>query len=935
MSERLPVQIVKHTITSSTRQRMGRLRVCVFVDRRLRRTGAQSLIRRANTESVTTIRVSAWMYLAGWLLLACIHDSCAGAEHAHLEVVHAKLPQDVATFVEQHCANCHDAATQSGGLDLGTLTYQPDDAGNLSQWVRVWDRVQSGEMPPAEESPLTTEVRKPFTESLGKALSDYELRQSDLYGRVARRRLNRDEYENVVRDLLEAPWLQLKNVLPEDSEVQHCNKVAEALDYSHVQMSRYLDAADYALREVIVRQVEPPTATIERYYAREQPSFVRNTRKATNEPERMVIPVLGYRSQYELFGKRNGFSVGATDPATRELEGFVEIASQYESYWMWFDQFKAPSTGRYKLRFHTFSAWIGPSATEPGMPATWWIPDLSNVSPSTRTEPVTVNAETFPRQYRQLAKFDAPIQPGVTELETWLLQGETIHPDASRFFRSQQGRSRYRNPLATPQGSPGVGFRWLEVEGPLVDHWPPPGHRLLFGDLQLASVDSDSDSDSAETPGIAIVTHDPLGDAERLLAGFLAKAMRRPVTAAEPRSYLPLVERELASGSTFMEAMLTAYTTVLCSPNFLTLNQQPGELDDFALAERLALFLHNTAPDDELVAVAAQGKLHESAVLHSQTERLLNAPQAAQFVHGLTDHWLDLSKVIGVSPDPVLYSDYELDELLAESSLEETRAFITELIRDDLPIRNLVDSEFLMINERLAEFYELPAVDGVHVRRVNLPAGSVRGGLITQASILRVTTNGNNTSPVKRGAWIIDRILGKPPAPPPPNVPAVEPDTRGATTLREQLKLHSHDTSCATCHQHIDPPGFALESFDVAGAWRTRYRAFDPEVLPELGSGHLGQKFEFHYALPVDATGAMPDGTTFRDINEFKRILLQDQVQIARNIASQLMLYATGAPVRFSDRPAIEKILEESKSKEFGFRTLIHAVIQSSVFRHK
>ncbi len=843
----------------------------------------------------------------------------------------AETPRGTASFIDQHCAGCHDDTEKKGGLDLTSLAFQPDRAANVETWIKVHDRVVAGEMPPKKKPRPAADELTAFTGAIARELVSHEQNHDAINGRASRRRLNREEYENALRDLLHAPWLQLKVRLPEDPVAHHYNKISAALDLSHDQLAHYLEVAEFALREVLAPQVEPPPATIRRYYARAQPSFTRNTKKHTNEPERMVIPVNGYVSQYELFGKKGPMTVGDSDPATREIEGFVEIASQMDSYWMWFDQFNAPIAGRYKLRFHTFSAWIGPSAQEPGMPPRWWIPDLANVGPSTRTEPVTVYAETFPRNYRIVGKFDAPTTPGVNEIETSLLKGETIHPDAARFFRSRQGFWRYRNPLATEAGSPGVGFRWLEVEGPLIEQWPSAGHRLLFGDLPLRTVTPAKKGD----PAAEVVSAAPAVDAERLLRNFLTQAYRRPFAETDVKRFLGVAHGVLLTGGTFTDAMITAYTAVLSSPQFLTVQEKPGALDDHALAERLAFFLQNTSPDAELRAVAAAGRLRDPAVLRAQTDRLLAAPPSAQFVTAFTDFWLDLRKVSDVSPDPVMYSDYYLDDLLNESALEETRAFFGELISKNLPARNLVDSDFVMVNEKLATLYGLTGVEGVAIRRVPVPAGSPRGGLLTQASVLKVTTNGNSSSPVKRGAWIMDRILGKPPSPPPPNVPAVEADTRGATTIREQLDLHRNDATCAACHRNIDPPGFALENFDVAGGWRTRYRGVDQTVPAVEGAGRVGQRFEFHYALPVDAQGEMPDGTRFADIHEFKKILLRDETQLARNVATQLVTYATGAPVRFSDRGEIEKILARAQPSQFGIRTLILEVVQSELFLRK
>jgi hypothetical protein len=251
-----------------------------------------------------------------------------------------------------------------------------------------------------------------------------------------------------------------------------------------------------------------------------------------------------------------------------------------------------------------------------------------------------------------------------------------------------------------------------------------------------------------------------------------------------------------------------------------------------------------------------------------------------------------------------------------------------------LPVRNVVDSGFTFLNERLAQLYDEPGVQGAAMRKVTLPADSVRGGLMTQASVLKVTANGTTTSPVLRGYWITERILGRQ-IPPPPPVPAVEPDIRGAVTLRQQLEKHRNDPSCASCHSQMDPPGFALESFDVMGGWRDRYRAVKEGVTPERGTGMNGQAFAFHYALPVDAAGELPDGRPFKDVREFKALLLEDEALLARNFAKQLAIYATGAPVRFSDRDQIEAIVEHTRASQYGMRTMVHELVQSALFREK
>jgi hypothetical protein len=427
----------------------------------------------------------------------------------------------------------------------------------------------------------------------------------------------------------------------------------------------------------------------------------------------------------------------------------------------------------------------------------------------------------------------------------------------------------------------------------------------------------------------------PRQDAERLLRSFLKRAYRRPVKDADVQRFLNLFDEELKQGSGFTRSLLSAYTAVLSSPGFVFVEEKPGRLDDPALAIRLALFLWNSIPDDTLRALTDHGKLSEPEVLRAQTERMLADPKARRFVEAFTDYWLDLRKIDDTSPSTTLYNDYELDDPLKLAAVEETRLFFAELLRADLPARNVVDSDFTFLNERLAEHYGIPGVNGVNLRKLKLPEGSVRGGLMTQASVLKVSANGTTTSPVLRGHWITERILGLETPPPPPTVEAVEPDIRGAVTIRQQLDKHRANASCASCHSKMDPPGFALESFDVMGGFRERYRAVSDKTVPVKGFGMNGQAFAFHYALPVDSAGELPTGQPFKDVRELKLLIIQDEVPIARNLTRQLTVFATGAPVRFSDRAELEKILDTAKPSQYGVKSIVHAIVQSELFQKK
>jgi hypothetical protein len=389
-----------------------------------------------------------------------------------------------------------------------------------------------------------------------------------------------------------------------------------------------------------------------------------------------------------------------------------------------------------------------------------------------------------------------------------------------------------------------------------------------------------------------------------------------------------LVLAQLDKGEPFSEAVLAGYQAFLCSGLFLYL-QEPG--DDYAVAERLSHFLANTRPDAELADLAGAGRLHDKAVLRDQTERLIAGDGFDRFITAFTNYWLDLRHLRRDDPDKRLYPEYQLDEYLVDSMERETRMFVTAMVRENLPIRTLVDSNFVFVNERLAEHYGLPALIGAKLRRVQLAEGSPRGGLLTQGSVLKITANGTSTSPVLRGAWIMDRVMGDPPPPPPPGVPAAEPDIRGAKTIRDILAAHTKSATCASCHATFDPVGLALENFDVMGHWRANYRG---DQVGETVSGidHTGHDFSYTIAGAVDASGMLVDGQTFQDVRDLKAILAADPRKLARNLLNQLTIYSTGTPVRFSDRAEIEKLLDACAADGYRTRDLILALVQSRIF---
>jgi mono/diheme cytochrome c family protein len=873
-------------------------------------------------------------------------------------------------FVGDHCTGCHNAEDRKGRLDLTSLAFDPKDPANLAVWVRVHDRVAAGEMPPKGRPRPAVAGQKAFVEALAKSVVAAERAALAGEGRATLRRLNRHEYENALRDLLGVPWAQVASRLPEDGEAHRFNKSGEALDVSYLTMERFVDSAAHALRLATATGLERPARTTRKLYARDEPSL-RNWRPRENGtlPDRLSFPVLDSRAQPDVRAGR----APASSPATREREAVGRVSSIFSDAggYSW-NGWRAPAAARYKLRIAGYTVWVGGGGVArwfyEGQGAAkapvyhtllWHRPNLDEVDPGRRNEPIAVYAAAG-GQTRPVGAVDFTPKPTVSEIEVFLLPGEIIRTDGSRLFRTRVNGTdeQYVNPLATEDGMPGYAVQWVEVEGPLYnDPVGGAGYRLLFDQLKLipskdarAGVPLEIGPAPGAGPGrpggpggrgavreapYEVESAAPREDAERLLRSFLKKAYRRPVVEADVKRFLALYDGQFKKGHGFTRSLLSAYSAVLASPGFVFVEAQPGRLDDHALATQLALFLWNSVPDDTLRALADTGELGKPAVLRAQTERMLGDPRSRRFVEAFTDYWLDLRRIDDTSPSTTLYNDYELDDPLKLAAIEETRLFFAELLRADLPARNVVASDFTFLNERLADHYGIRGVSGVNFRKVKLSADSVRGGLMTQASVLKVTANGTTTSPVLRGHWITERILGLEIPPPPPSVEAVEPDIRGAVTIRQQLDKHRANASCASCHRKMDPPGFALESFDVMGGYRDRYRAVSDKVKPVRGHGMNGQAFQFHSALPVDSAGELPDGRPFKDVRELKKLLAQDEVPIARNLVRQLTVFATGAPVRFSDRDEVEKILAASKANRYGVRSLVHAIVQSELFRNK
>ena len=440
---------------------------------------------------------------------------------------------------------------------------------------------------------------------------------------------------------------------------------------------------------------------------------------------------------------------------------------------------------------------------------------------------------------------------------------------------------------------PQIRIHEVKVRGPLVEQWPPASQQIVLGGRPF---------EASRT--------------REILERFATRAYRRPATNDEVDRAMAVVNARAHQGAVPLEAMKDGLKAVLCSPAFIYLPEDANkQLTPYALASRLSYFLWSTLPDAELLRTAQSGELLKPPVLLAQTRRMLLHEKSKAFVNGFLDSWLNLRSLGDMPPDRDHFGNFYTHDL-KEAMLTETRMFTQALLDKNLSIANFLDSTFTFVNKPLARLYGMDAginsAGGEVFRQVKI-TDPRRGGLLGQGSVLTVSANGIETSPVTRGVWVLENIFGAPPPPPPDNVPPIDPDVRGAKSIREILTKHREGAACMACHQLIDPPGFALENFDPIGGWRTKY--------PN--------------GAAIDASGELPGGQSFRDVVSFKKALLNNQRDFARALSIQLLTYGCGRRMEASDRPEIDKRVSELARKGGGFRDLLELVVMSPTFRSK
>ena len=887
-----------------------------------------------------------------FVVRACLAVAAACA--AGLAVAAPAAPLEA--FVERYCSSCHAGTDATAGLDLTALSRDLSTPATHARWVRIHDRIASGEMPPADAERPSREEKTDVLDWLDRELVAADERRVDDHGRIRMRRMTRREYENTLRDLLALPRLDIESLLPQDADVAGFDKVADGLDLSPVHLAAYAEAAEVALTRAIATRSTPP------------PIY-----------KKRLSPAGLFKFTFNLqLGDYVLLKDGQPDPAFPVRGGFDDVkgiitapnldADLAERRRIWDAHKIAESTSSVGL--------LAPGG--PGFEAAWNVApvfpgfyrlkmsvwgfqwnagQVEDVAP----QAATLWAHAHGRQEeggRLIGLFTAPSrEPRVHETVAWLdARDSVVFQPSSLYWHGLQPRQI--GGRAAKHVGPGVAVDWFEVEGPINESWPPESHKRLFGTLRIGPLPKAADvlppardavsgvggylpnfyvdiPPAERTPPLeTVLTATPLDDARRLLGAFLPRAFRRAVNAAEVEPYVALVKSRLAKKDCFEDAMRRGYVAVLTSPEVLFHPAARGLAEEQS-ASRLSYWLWNGPPDEPLRAAAKSGRLRERQGIHDEVERLLGDPRASRFIDDFTDQWLELNRLDETTPDRQLYPEYTW--LLRHSMVAETRGFFRECLDEDLPVRTLVDADFTMLTQRLAEHYSIGGVEGVDVRRVEVPRGSHRGGLLAQAAIHKLTANGTTTSPVKRGVWVMDRLFNMPPPPPPPGISNIDPDTRGATTVREQLDRHRTDQSCGACHRKIDPPGFALECFDPIGGYRTRYRSRDKGDLPlPAGERFPWYVWYLNYKLgpEVDASGKLPGSDTtknkaFAGFDEFKTLLARYEKALARAFVSHLVRYATGADLSYADRREVERIVAEAADQGYRLRSLLHAVAAS------
>ena len=804
----------------------------------------------------------------GIFFTSIMHAETAGVESSIITPAHLQ------GFLKASCIDCHDGPEGEAGFDLSKTIVTGIDSKDIQYdqaWVRIIDRVTAGEMPPPEAEQPTLKNRKKFVAQAGQWLEATQEKRDRTYGRVRARRLTRLHVERSLHDILGVD-IPLVEKLPDEGRPRGFTTVAEHQTMSHYYLARHLTVVDDALDEAFHRALSPSPLCHRDLGSK---AIARsNPKRRCREPEMRKGQAVVWSSTMAYYGRI---------PATT-----------------------APVDGWYQ--FHIFCSGIN-------VPKGAGIWTAVHSGPCVSTAPILTAVNAF-----QVGE-----TPTMVEFETWLPRGHMleIRPRDSMIKRARFEGGQVGAGEGEPQKVPGVGIDRIEMQQ-VHRYSATDVQRKLFGSMQLEADDKTPDQ-------LNPLPQKPRKELADLIHTFACRAFRRSVKKEAVVNAVTLASNLLSEGHSFSESLRAGYRTVLCSPEFLYFAEHPGLLHDDEIASRLSYFLTGGPPDKTLLNLARKKKLSDARVRRQQVDRLLgiepkkgvhevgrDAP-STQFIKDFSAEWLDLDQVDFTQPDRKLYRQY--DPIVRMAMLDETHQFLEDMVLEDRPVKNLVAANYSYLNSRLCRYYKIEPGVEQGMQRVNFSEDSHRGGLLTQGAILKVTANGSTTSPVVRGAWVAERLLGLKIPPPPAGVSAIEPDIRGATTIREQLAKHRDDESCASCHRQMDPFGFALESFDPAGQWRSHYLAV------KKGKTKLGFK--------IESEGQLPNGQHFSDVDELKQLLASQPEKIAKGLVSHLLVYGTGGELSFSDRRIVDQIVANAQNSEYGFRSLLKSVVASPLFVEK
>lgn len=851
---------------------------------------------------------------------------------SRFSVAEEPIARSAHEFFANYCLDCHsgDAPEADINLDVKEIAWGKHHAAQV--WTRVFDALKAGDMPPADVVQPSANEREAILAWLDETLTKH-----DPAGGTVFRRLNRLEYENTVRDVLGIPF-SVPRSFPADTQSHGFDNVGEGLVLSPPLMAQYLKIATSAADELL-----PPPAK----------AMAVSPKTVDVRPGDFT---LNFTTGHEIDGILR--MVSSSDPLAR---GSV-----------WPNRFEARHRGIYEVEVD-----ISKFKSTPGH-----IPVVHLLAHSAAGQ-AFAKATTL----RKLAEFrieNTQVQTFRATVE--LKRGQTVvihyenaplssdNTDNKEFLKRISGQL-----LQAFQNDPALGAAWMKAGYQRSDRgwswWKKIEDIRNKGGLDAENFDPESDEvkafalqmarqsvNTVETmccfrfftgPGIDVHgmsingpiqvledeesikqkertarflrergRRDDRAYAEAILEPVLNKAFRRPVTGKQLATYVDIVLGHQQQGHGFEEGIHLAVRAALCSTHFLFREFREGPLDDYDLAARLSYFLTSSPPDARLAKLADAGELSNPEVLEEETRRLLKHHKVKHLLSSFTGQWLDLRKLPDIMPDARLlkWIDKDLQAITAETEL-----FVAEILKKNHPLETFIDSDFTYLNRRNAKLYGIKFSNSDTMKRVILEPDSLRGGILTQASVMMATANGVDTQPVLRGAWMLENIFGMPTPPPPSNVPAVEPDTSGAKSIRELLDRHKADASCARCHQKIDPPGFVLENFDPVGRWRDFYPVYKKQ----------NDKVVTRKGQPIDASSSLPDGTELKDVADLKRYLVENIDIFSKCLTGKLVTYATGRPTSFGDRKVIEQIVSDVRQQGNGFADLIVAIVQSESFRTK